>query len=323
MANVQLEKVAKSYDDVEVLQQVDLEIQDGEFIVLVGPSGCGKSTMLRCIAGLETITQGELSIGGRRVNEVAPRDRDVAMVFQSYALYPHMTVARNMGFALELQKCPQEEINAKVAETAKLLELTELLERTPKELSGGQRQRVAIGRAIVRRPSVFLFDEPLSNLDASLRGHMRVELKRLHRSLGATMIYVTHDQIEAMTLADRLVVLNEGVVQQVGSPMEVHDDPANRFVAGFIGAPAMNFLEKADAEYVIGVRPHHITLGNGPHSATVDVIEPLGAETLVHLRLNGEPLICKTEGDIPTGEVQIAFEHVYRFDRTTGQTIRS
>jgi ABC-type sugar transport system ATPase subunit len=321
MAGVQLRGIAKRYDDVEVLQRVDLEILDGEFIVLVGPSGCGKSTLLRCIAGLETVTEGTLSIGERRVNDLPPRDRDVAMVFQSYALYPHMTVARNMGFALELQKRPAEEIAATVGETARLLELTDLLERTPKELSGGQRQRVAIGRAIVRRPSVFLFDEPLSNLDASLRGHMRVELKRLHRTLGATMIYVTHDQVEAMTLADRLVVLNEGIVQQVGNPMEVHDHPTNRFVAGFIGAPAMNFLERADATHVLGIRPHHITLGSGQYTATVDVIEPLGAETLVHLRHNGERLICKTDGTVPSGEVQISFDQVHRFDRVTGDAV--
>jgi multiple sugar transport system ATP-binding protein len=243
MATVEFRRVRKSYGSNEIVKGVDLEVADGEFVVLVGPSGCGKSTLLRMIAGLEEVTAGELSIDGTVVNNVSPRDRDVAMVFQSYALYPHMTVRRNMAFALEVRKAPRSEVDKRVGEAATMLGLEELLDRYPKQLSGGQRQRVAMGRAIVRRPKVFLFDEPLSNLDASLRAQMRVELARLHRTLGTTMLYVTHDQVEAMTLADRIAVVNGGVLQQVGEPDELYDRPVNTFVAGFIGSPSMNFLD--------------------------------------------------------------------------------
>ncbi len=321
MATLELTGVAKSFGPTRVLERVDLDVANGEFIVLVGPSGCGKSTLLRCIAGLEVPTEGTIRIGDRDVTDAHPRDRDVAMVFQSYALYPHMSVRRNMGFALEIAKKPQAEIDAAVNEAARMLELTKLLDRKPSQLSGGQRQRVAIGRAIVRKPSVFLFDEPLSNLDAALRLTMRVELKRLHKRMGTTMVYVTHDQIEAMTLADRLVVLEKGVAQQIGSPMDVHDTPANRFVAGFIGSPAMNFLEGLEAEAVVGVRPQHVVLGQGPHKARVDVIEPLGTESLVHLDLNGEHLVARTEAPPEQGEIEIGFSRTYRFDRESGEAL--
>jgi ABC-type sugar transport system ATPase subunit len=321
MATLKLTGVAKSFGPTRVLERVDLDVTDGEFIVLVGPSGCGKSTLLRCIAGLEIPTEGTVHIGDRDVTTAHPRDRDVAMVFQSYALYPHMSVRRNMGFALEIAKKSQAEIDAAVNDAAKMLELTALLDRKPSQLSGGQRQRVAIGRAIVRKPSVFLFDEPLSNLDAALRLTMRVELKRLHKRMGTTMVYVTHDQIEAMTLADRLVVLDKGVAQQIGSPMEVHDTPANRFVAGFIGTPAMNFLEKLEDDAVIGVRPQHVILGEGPHTARVDVIEPMGTESLVHMDLGGEHLVGRTDKPPMPGQIQVGFSRTYRFDRTSGEAL--
>ena len=243
MAELSLRSVTKKYSDVQVIHDVDLDIEPGEFTVFVGPSGCGKSTLLRMVAGLEEISGGELTIGGERMNEVDPSERGVAMVFQTYALYPHMSVAENMGFGLKMAKRPAEEIKKRVDEAAAILQLDKLLDRKPKALSGGQRQRVAIGRAIVRQPKVFLFDEPLSNLDAELRVAMRVEIARLHNELGATMIYVTHDQVEAMTLADRIVVLRDGRVEQVGSPLDLYDDPDNKFVAGFIGSPAMNFLD--------------------------------------------------------------------------------
>ncbi len=321
MATLKLTGVAKSFGPTRVLERVDLDVSDGEFVVLVGPSGCGKSTLLRCIAGLEIPTEGTVLIGDRDVTNAHPRDRDVAMVFQSYALYPHMSVRRNMGFALEIAKKPKSFIDDAVDEAARMLELTPLLDRKPSQLSGGQRQRVAIGRAIVRKPKVFLFDEPLSNLDASLRLTMRVELKRLHKRMGTTMVYVTHDQIEAMTLADRLVVLDGGVAQQIGSPMEVHDTPANRFVAGFIGSPAMTFLEKFDDSAVVGVRPQHVILGEGPHTARVDVIEPLGTESLVHMDLNGEHLVGRTEKPPLPGDIKIGFSRIYRFDRSSGEAL--
>jgi multiple sugar transport system ATP-binding protein len=243
MATVEFRQIHKSYGPVEIVKGVDLKVADGEFVVLVGPSGCGKSTLLRMIAGLEEVTSGELLIDGKVVNTVSARDRDIAMVFQSYALYPHMTVRRNMAFALEVRKVPRAEIDEQVDESAKMLGLEMLLDRYPKQLSGGQRQRVAMGRAIVRRPKVFLFDEPLSNLDAALRAQMRVELARLHRKLGTTMVYVTHDQVEAMTLADRIAVVEKGILQHVGPPQELYSRPRNRFVAHFIGSPSMNFLE--------------------------------------------------------------------------------
>ncbi|HET8729088.1 MAG TPA: sn-glycerol-3-phosphate ABC transporter ATP-binding protein UgpC, partial [Alphaproteobacteria bacterium] len=243
MASVTIDRVHKSYGSIEVLKGVDLDIEDGEFVVLVGPSGCGKSTLLRMIAGLEEITGGAIAIGDRVVNDVAPKDRDIAMVFQSYALYPHMTVASNMGFSLELRRRARDFIGEQVGRAAGILGLDGLLSRLPRELSGGQRQRVAMGRAIVRQPSVFLFDEPLSNLDAKLRVQMRTEIKALHHELRTTSVYVTHDQVEAMTMADRIVVMHDGIMQQVGTPLEIYDRPVNRFVAGFIGSPGMNFLD--------------------------------------------------------------------------------
>jgi sn-glycerol 3-phosphate transport system ATP-binding protein len=326
MASVTFDAVAKRYagpkGPVDVLHRIDLEVADGEFVVLVGPSGCGKSTLLRCVAGLEAISSGELRIGGTRVNDVPPAERDVAMVFQGYALYPHMTVRENMGFALSLRRDP--DTARKVDEVAAMLGLTHLLDRLPKQLSGGQRQRVAMGRAIVRRPRVFLFDEPLSNLDASLRTQVRVELRRLHQQLGVTTIYVTHDQVEAMTLADRIVVLEGGRLQQVGTPQQVHDAPANRFVAGFVGSPGMRFLERADPAHVLGVRPHQVRLGEGPLSARVEVVERLGAEAMVHLDLGGESLVARVDGPamgtLPAvgSTVALTLAQVHRFDRSTG-----
>ncbi len=318
MATLSFAGVEKRYGAVQVLHRVDLEVADGQFIVLVGPSGCGKSTLLRCIAGLEEITGGELRIDGRRVNEVAPRERDVAMVFQSYALYPHMTVRENMAFALSLQRHPETVPRVDVA--ARMLGLSGLLDRYPRELSGGQRQRVAMGRAIVRRPKVFLFDEPLSNLDASLRNQVRVELRRRHAELRTTTVYVTHDQTEALTLADRIVVLNGGVVQQVGTPDELFFEPVNRFVAGFIGSPGMNFLEHL-GDAVVGVRPNDVRVGEGPYEATVEVVERLGFESMVHVRLGDEVLVARVEGAVPVGRVRIGFARSYAFDRVTGSRL--
>ncbi len=308
-----------------VLHRVDLEVGDGEFIALVGPSGCGKSTLLRCVAGLEEISAGDLHIGPRRVNDIAPKDRDVAMVFQSYALYPHLSVKENMAFALRLQRHPETE--SRVAEAAEMLGLTPLLARLPKELSGGQRQRVAMGRAIVRRPSVFLFDEPLSNLDAALRQQMRVELRRRHQLLRTTTLYVTHDQVEALTLADRIVVLNAGVVQQVGTPDELYFDPANRFVAGFIGSPTMNFVEHVPGcvrGEVVGVRPNDVEVGSGEIVATVEFVERLGFEAMVHLRVGEETLMARVEGEAPSpgAKVGVRFSRSYRFEKATGARVR-
>jgi multiple sugar transport system ATP-binding protein len=317
MAAIDIAAVCKSYGAVPVLRGIDLGIADGEFVVLVGPSGCGKSTLLRLIAGLELIDRGEIRIAGRRVNELAPKDRDLAMVFQSYALYPHMSVADNMSYALRLRRTPKDRIAAALASAAAKLGLERLVDRKPRALSGGQRQRVAMGRAIVRHPQAFLFDEPLSNLDARLREQMRFEIRKLHRDLGATSVYVTHDQIEAMTMADRIVAMNEGVIQQVGSPAELYDTPANLFVAGFIGSPAMNFLQGAvvlgqggasvqvggatlapvppgtpAGPVVLGVRPERIALtapGAGV-TAVVDLLEPTGLASIVHLDLGGQPV---------------------------------
>ena len=295
MASVILRKVRKVYPGGAVgVQGVDLEIRDGEFVVLVGPSGCGKSTTLRMVAGLEEISSGEIEIGGRVVNEVLPKDRDIAMVFQNYALYPHMTVRENLAFGLKLRKVPKDEIARRIAEAAAVLGIEPYLDRRPKALSGGQRQRVAVGRAIVRNPAVFLFDEPLSNLDAKMRVEMRAEIVRLHHSLGATMIYVTHDQTEAMTMGDRIVVMDGGRIQQAAPPMEVYDRPANCFVASFIGTPPMNLFPPGvlDLGRTVGVRPEHLRIlpadgaPDGALPATVDVVEPLGAETLVHAVLD-------------------------------------
>ena len=289
MHDVRLQALKKSYTTgVTVIPGIDLEIPAGSFTVLVGPSGCGKSTLLRMVAGLESVSAGQILIGGRDVTHLEPAERGIAMVFQSYALYPHMTVAENIGFGLTIAKKPKAEIDAQVQKAAEILQLTHLLDRTPKALSGGQRQRVAIGRAIVRNPAVFLFDEPLSNLDASLRGQMRVELADLHRRIGATMIYVTHDQVEAMTMADQIVVLNKGHIEQVGSPMELYRRPLTPFVAGFLGAPSMNLFEGALAREMgcetFGVRPEHIDIGTdgGRWGATIHHIEHLGADSIVY-----------------------------------------
>ena len=335
MADVTLRKVIKRYDDVEAVRGIDLDIADHEFIVLVGPSGCGKSTTLRMIAGLEDISDGDIMIGGDVVNDVPPKDRDIAMVFQNYALYPHMTVAENMSFGLRLKHYPKAEIKARVTEAARLLDITDLIDRKPKQLSGGQRQRVAMGRAIVRNPKVFLFDEPLSNLDAKLRVQMRIEIKKVHQKVRTTTVYVTHDQVEAMTLADRVVVMNKGRIEQIGTPNELYHKPATRFVAGFIGSPAMNFipcrledvggtlqirltdriafalpparaarynaLPRTD-KLLLGLRPEHLTeahahLGPGVESfdTVLDVTEPMGMETLVYFGLEGTPVCGRVD----------------------------
>jgi multiple sugar transport system ATP-binding protein len=315
MATVSVRGVRKSFGATKVLHGVDVEIADGEFVVLVGPSGCGKSTLLRMIAGLENITGGEISIGGRVVNDVPPKDRDIAMVFQNYALYPHMTVMDNMAFSMQLAKAPKEVIEREVGRAARILGLDGLLHRYPRQLSGGQRQRVAMGRAIVRNPQVFLFDEPLSNLDAKLRVQMRGEIRELHQRLSTTTVYVTHDQIEAMTMADKIVVMNGGNVEQIGPPLELYDRPANLFVAGFIGSPAMNLLEGrvesgvfrakdgtawplppggAPAEgrpATYGVRPEHLRLDAGGMPARIQVVEPTGSETQVMLRIGETPVM--------------------------------
>jgi multiple sugar transport system ATP-binding protein len=304
MHALEIKNLRKTFGNVEVIPGADLAVEPGEFCVFVGPSGCGKSTLLRIIAGLEEPSSGDLLIGGQRVNDLPPAKREIAMVFQSYALYPHLTVAGNLGLALKQAGTPRAEVEAAVQRAASMLALEPLLQRRPAELSGGQRQRVAIGRAIVRRPKLFLFDEPLSNLDAALRGQTRIELARLHRELGATMIYVTHDQVEAMTLADRIVVLNAGRIEQIGSPMELYNRPANRFVAGFIGSPAMNFiaanrsgLTPPPGAVELGIRPEHLVLADSGIPAQVTHVERLGHETLVHtdgqagritLRLVGE-----------------------------------
>jgi multiple sugar transport system ATP-binding protein len=295
MASVSLKGIRKRYGENEVIKGVDLEIGDGQFVVFVGPSGCGKSTLLRMIAGLEDIGAGTLELDGVPSNEVEPARRGIAMVFQSYALYPHMTVAENMGFALKLARVPKAEVAERVGRAAAILQVEHLLDRKPKALSGGQRQRVAIGRAIVRKPAVFLFDEPLSNLDAALRAQTRVELARLHRELNATMIYVTHDQVEAMTLGQRIVVFNGGVIEQAGTPLELYQRPANLFVAGFLGSPRMNFIPAALAGAVgsavtLGVRPEHLALApplEGLMDGTIGLVEYLGDVTLAYVQVNG------------------------------------
>ena len=291
MATLTLENVKKSFGQTDVIHGVSVDVADGEFIVIVGPSGCGKSTLLRMVAGLETVSSGEIQIGGRRVNDVEPMDRDIAMVFQNYALYPHMSVFENMAYGLKIAKVPRPEIEQRVQQAARLLQLEPYLKRKPRELSGGQRQRVAMGRAIVRKPAVFLFDEPLSNLDAKLRVQMRLEIKALQRELGVTALYVTHDQVEAMTMADRMIVMNGGVADQIGKPLDVYANPATEFVAGFIGSPPTNFLNGdliADAaNQRVGIRPEHLRLSEGGSTrltARVSYAEALGAETLVHLK---------------------------------------
>ena len=354
MASVELKNIAKSYASLDVIHGISLEIADGEFIALVGPSGCGKSTLLRMIAGLEEITDGDILIGDKVVNDMTPRERNIAMVFQSYALYPHMTVAENMGFNLKLAGQPKNVIEERVAEAARMLDLGKLLDRKPSQLSGGQRQRVAMGRAVVRNPAVFLFDEPLSNLDAKLRVQMRSEIKTLHQKVGTTSIYVTHDQIEAMTLADRVVVLNHGRIEQQGTPLELYKTPANLFVAAFIGSPAMNLIEgvvdgegdqpaarlkdgtairiaatrkvKRGQPVTIGLRPEHIgsTIGGDISlSGRTVLVEPTGAQTHVVFELAGDQVTAVVDGEQPV-KVNTPFaatvhhERVHVFDRASG-----
>jgi multiple sugar transport system ATP-binding protein len=358
MATVEFRKLVKRYGPIEVVHSIDLMIGDGEFIVLVGPSGCGKSTTLRMLAGLEDISGGEILIDARAVNEIEPRDRDVAMVFQDYALYPHMSVYENMAFSLRYRKVPRKEIDARVRDAAEILGLTPYLQRRPKQLSGGQRQRVAMGRAIVRKPRVFLFDEPLSNLDAKLRGSMRLEMKKLHQRLGVTTVFVTHDQIEAMTLADRVVVMNGGHIEQTGTPDEVYHAPASLFVASFIGAPTMNLIPAtrggsnelrlaghdqvialpkpitgSASELVFGIRPEDVDIANDAPlpgqvdmPAIVEVIEPLGADTLVFTTMSGHPVTARVRPDIrpaPGAEVTMRFnlKRAHLFEAATNKAV--
>ncbi len=294
MAQVIFRGVRKSFGKTPVIHGVDLHVADGEFVVIVGPSGCGKSTLLRMVAGLEAVTEGEIAIGERVVNQLEPKDRDIAMVFQNYALYPHMSVRENMAYGLKIRRMAPAEIEARVARAAQILELSPLLKRKPRELSGGQRQRVAMGRAIVREPAVFLFDEPLSNLDAKLRVQMRAELQALHRRLATTSLYVTHDQVEAMTLAQRMVVMNNGRAEQIGAPLDVYAKPATTFVAGFIGSPPMNLIpaQRNGREVLLGIRPEHLepcAPSDAALTVDVDLVEPLGSDTLVHGRLADRP----------------------------------
>ena len=350
MAEVALEGLKKSYGSVEVIHGVNLVIEDGEFVVLVGPSGCGKSTLLRMIAGLESVTSGEIMIDGRFVNDLAPSERDIAMVFQSYALYPHKTVEANMSFALKIRGTPKEEIKTRVEAAAEILGLTEYLTRRPRQLSGGQRQRVAMGRAIVRDPTVFLFDEPLSNLDAKLRVQMRAEIRELHDRLKTTTVYVTHDQIEAMTMADRIVIMQNGNIEQIGRPLELYDNPTNLFVATFIGSPAMNIFDGTirrsngapilDANGIClplpdlggliegrkvayGVRPEHIVPGDKLMKAKVAHVEPTGSETLIYSKIADRSVVSQVRERYnfrPGDEVALAvdLEQVHVFDKETG-----
>ena len=323
-SDVRLRGIKKNYAKLEIIHGIDLDVEPGEFVVFVGPSGCGKTTLLRMIAGLEEISAGELSIGGELVNTLPPSKRGVAMVFQSYALYPHKTVYNNMAFALKIAKLDKTEIDRRVRAASEILQITEYLDRLPKALSGGQRQRVAIGRAIVRDPKVFLFDEPLSNLDAALRTKMRVELATLHRRLGATMIYVTHDQVEAMTLADKIVVLNKGRIEQVGKPLDLYNKPASLFVAGFIGSPQMNFISgefaKKYGAATIGLRPEHLkVLTGGPIQGTLKHAEKLGNETFAYVTANGiGEITARMDGVLELGPgqtVALGFDvaHMYKF----------
>ncbi|WP_171232224.1 ABC transporter ATP-binding protein [Ruegeria sp. HKCCA4812] len=352
MTGVTLNRAIKRYGQTQVIHGIDLQIEDGEFCVFVGPSGCGKSTLLRMIAGLEETSEGEIHIGSREVTHMDPAKRGVAMVFQTYALYPHMSVAENMGFGLRMNGVPKAEIDQKVQEASSILKLDPYLKRKPKALSGGQRQRVAIGRAIVRGPEVFLFDEPLSNLDAELRVEMRVEIARLHQEIGATMIYVTHDQVEAMTMADKIVVLRDGRIEQVGAPMDLYRDPDNRFVAGFIGSPAMNFLDCDYADghvthpalgqplpvsatvpavtdkVTLGMRPEHIHIDRSADTCTVDLTEALGGVSYSYLLTpNGDKLIVEERDDqrSKTGDrigISIQPDRAMVFDPETGQRFR-
>ena len=326
MGNIVLRQVNKSFGATQVIPCIDLAITDGEFVVFVGPSGCGKSTLLRLIAGLEDTTSGVIEIDGKDVTGAAPAKRGLAMVFQSYALYPHMTVRNNIAFPLKMAKVEKDLIDKKVTEAARVLNLTDYLERRPGQLSGGQRQRVAIGRAIVREPSAFLFDEPLSNLDAALRGTMRLEISELHQQLKTTMIYVTHDQVEAMTMADKIVVLNAGNIEQVGSPLDLYNKPDNLFVAGFIGSPRMNFAKGKVAEpynaHTVGIRPEHIRLSkdSGSWTGTVGVAEHLGSDTFLHVNVEGIGMVTvRAPGDFPVAHGDKVFltpeaERIHRFD---------
>jgi multiple sugar transport system ATP-binding protein len=351
MAEVKVRALRKNYGAMEVIHGLDVDINDGEFVVLVGPSGCGKSTLLRMIAGLEGVTSGTIHIGERLVNNLPPAERDIAMVFQNYALYPHKTVGANMAFALRMKKMDKAEIKMRVERAAEVLGLTPYLDRYPRALSGGQRQRVAMGRAIVRDPQVFLFDEPLSNLDAKLRVQMRTEIRELHQRLSTTTVYVTHDQIEAMTMADKIVVMQAGHIEQVGAPLDVYDRPENAFVAGFIGSPAMNLLDatvdasgatatlqgaaialpqvaglEAGRRLRIGIRPEHLALTDGGMTATVAVIEPTGSETHIVLRAGGQDvtMLLRERQSFKVGEeltLSAAPEHLHLFDAATGKRI--
>jgi multiple sugar transport system ATP-binding protein len=355
MAPVLIRGVRKAFGPIEVIHGVDVTIADGEFVVLVGPSGCGKSTLLRMLAGLENITAGEIRIGERVVNNVPPKERDIAMVFQNYALYPHMTVAANMGFSLKLRGAPKSEITTRVQRAAEILGLIPLLDRFPRQLSGGQRQRVAMGRAIVRDPQVFLFDEPLSNLDAKLRVAMRTEIKELHQRLKTTTVYVTHDQIEAMTMADKIVVMHDGVVEQIGAPLDLYDSPNNLFVAGFIGSPAMNFLSgtiraNGHAEFmgpggtrlpladastgsdgrpaIYGVRPEHLTIADDGVEAEIQVVEPTGSEIQVVAKIGGQDIIAvfRERHQFKPGEkirLKPDPRFVHLFDEPTGKKLNA
>ncbi len=366
MAEVILKDVTKRFGDVTVVRHIDLRIADGEFMVLVGPSGCGKTTLLRLVAGLEEVSEGEILINGRVMNQVPPKDRDLAMVFQSYALYPHMNVGENMAFALRMRKVPKDEIARRVQEAARILGIEKLLERKPKQLSGGQRQRVALGRTIVRKPSVFLFDEPLSNLDAKLRGQMRAEISKLHHQLKTTSIYVTHDQVEAMTMGSQIAIINEGAIQQCGTPLDIYETPANKFVAGFIGSPPMNFFDAAirvedgrafiaaagfrvpwagaladslrrrgGGDFLFGIRPENLHdaeffsggAGGEAISGVVEVVEPMGAETYVHVAAGPDRLVArvtpKTRARVGQ-PMQLIIEtaKVHVFDKKTLQALR-
>jgi multiple sugar transport system ATP-binding protein len=363
MAEVSLRNVVKRFDNVEVVRNISLDIPNNEFVVLVGPSGCGKSTTLRMIAGLEEITSGDIYIGGEIVNDLPPKDRDIAMVFQNYALYPHMSVFENMSFGLKLRKFPKDEIKKRVDHAARILDITELLDRKPKALSGGQRQRVAMGRAIVRNPKVFLFDEPLSNLDAKLRVQMRTEIKRVHQLVKTTTVYVTHDQVEAMTLADRVVVMNGGIIEQIATPQDLYHHPKTKFVAGFIGSPAMNFLRcrleqngvgvrvrlsdtvslpvpatqsgrcksVIGKELIFGLRPEHITEQRrsdqqGEFAATLDVVEPMGMETMVYFTVDGQEVCGRVDPGSAAGpgepmKLCANLDHMHLIDPQSGAVL--
>lgn len=334
MASISLRNVIKRYgkgkQELQVIHGVNAEIADREFIVIVGPSGCGKSTLLRMVAGLEEISGGEIAIGPRVVNQLEPAERDIAMVFQNYALYPHMSVFENMAYGLKIRKMPADEIKARVDKAAGILELAHLLDRKPRQLSGGQRQRVAMGRAIVRQPQVFLFDEPLSNLDAKLRAQTRLEIQKLHRELGITSLFVTHDQVEAMTLAQRMMVMNAGVMEQFGTPEEVYHRPASTFVASFIGSPPMNLLKSAPggrAGTITGIRPEHLDVGHDGWEVKVETVELLGAERLVYGRVGGEQLIVRIEEGRPSPQpdqvirVQPRADRLHWFDAATGKRL--